>query len=43
MPPESFFVDKGNKLEPGELARAERWGAELARKLTVVTAGRGQP
>lgn len=33
VPPESFFVGKDNTLEPGELERAERWGAELARKV----------
>jgi hypothetical protein len=28
--PESFFVTKQNTLEPGETARAQQWGRELA-------------
>jgi hypothetical protein len=27
--PESFLVDKENHLTPGEVARAEQWGAQL--------------
>jgi hypothetical protein len=29
-PPESFIVTKATELEPGELARAQVWGAHLA-------------
>lgn len=29
-PPQSFFVDRTTHLEPGELERAEQWGAQLA-------------
>jgi hypothetical protein len=32
-PPESFFVGKDNNLTEGEAARAEEWGASLARSL----------
>jgi flavodoxin len=32
-PPESFFVGKDNHLAEGEAARAEDWGASLARAL----------
>lgn len=29
--PKSFFVDRHNRLLPGELVRAGRWGADLAK------------
>jgi hypothetical protein len=29
-PPQSFFVTEENQLEPGQLDRAEAWGADLA-------------
>jgi len=29
-PPQSFFVTEENQLEPGQLERAEVWGADLA-------------
>ncbi len=32
-PPESFFVGKDSHLSEGEAARAEEWGASLARSL----------
>ena len=32
--PESFLVDKDNHLQPGEEARAEKWGARVAAALT---------
>jgi hypothetical protein len=32
--PESFLVDKDNHLQPGEVERAERWGARLAAAVT---------
>lgn len=32
-PPESFFVDKQNRLLNGELARAGAWGEELASRI----------
>ncbi|HLG68666.1 MAG TPA: hypothetical protein VKV36_12465, partial [Acidimicrobiales bacterium] len=28
-PPESFFVTRDNRLEPGEEVRAEQWGRQL--------------
>lgn len=31
--PHSFLVDRNSKLEPGELERAQAWGAELAARL----------
>ncbi len=31
--PESFLVDRSNRLVPGEVERARRWGAELALQL----------
>ncbi len=37
-PPESFFVGRDNHLDDGEAARAEEWGASLAR-----AAGAGGP
>jgi hypothetical protein len=33
---ESFLVSKSNRLVPGELERAERWGAQLAADAVVV-------
>ncbi len=30
VPPESFLVDKGSRLLPGELERARLWGTRLA-------------
>lgn len=36
--PQSFFVDKATRLEPGELDRAEQWGAELAQAFARETA-----
>jgi hypothetical protein len=33
VPPESFFVDKGSHLLPGESDRARRWGKQLATTL----------
>ncbi len=35
VPAESFVVDKANRLEPGEQARARAWGAQLAREVAV--------
>ena len=32
--PESFLIDKDNHLEPGEVERAEQWGARLAAAVT---------
>ena len=32
--PESFLIDKDNHLEPGEVERAEEWGARLAAAVT---------
>jgi hypothetical protein len=29
-PPQSFFVTDENRLEPGQLERAEEWGADIA-------------
>ncbi|MGZ5128025.1 MAG: flavodoxin family protein [Actinomycetota bacterium] len=29
-PPQSFFVTEENQLEPGQLERAEEWGADIA-------------
>ncbi len=40
VPPQSFLVDKKNRLLAGEIGRAEAWGASLAQVLgpsTVVT------
>jgi len=34
-PPQSFFVSEEHRLEPGQLERAEAWGADLA-----ISAGR---
>lgn len=33
VPPESFIVDKKNRLLPGEIERAEAWGASIATAL----------
>lgn len=33
--PESFLVDKANRLEPGEEERAEAWGAQVAASVTA--------
>jgi hypothetical protein len=41
--PESFLVDKGTKLVPGETARAALWGrrlAEVSKAHSIETAGR---
>jgi hypothetical protein len=36
--PMSFFVDRDSHLEPGEVDRARRWGAELADALALAPA-----
>jgi hypothetical protein len=35
--PQSFLVDKGNRLEPNQEARARVWGAQLAARLEPAT------
>jgi len=43
-PPESFFIEHGSgPLQPGELDRARRWGATLARAVRAVESTRRQP
>ena len=37
-PAQSFLVTKENQLQPGEEARAEQWGRELAAKLPAAAA-----
>ncbi len=39
--PESFFVERGNTLEPGEADRARAWGGVLARSLAARSATTG--
>ncbi|MFI5040239.1 MAG: flavodoxin family protein [Acidimicrobiales bacterium] len=38
--PQSFFVTKGNRLEPNEESRARDWGARLGSALAATGAGR---
>ena len=43
-PPQSFFIEHGSgPLLPGELDRARRWGATLARAVRAVESTRRQP
>jgi hypothetical protein len=43
-PPQSFYIEHGSgPLQPGELDRARRWGATLARAVRAVESTRRQP